>query len=430
MAVIKEMRENSLLYDISNKKYQLRHRGALEASAEKLKISVKLLDQKIHYIKRKFNESHKEVRKQKILKGRSGDGIDDLSESDEASSTEDCKKPWKWYKACDFLKSTMNVNKNMKDSAIKRKITNNKDSKTIKFDLKSFAYTEYKVPAKKSKCESSEEPSTSEKEKCLSLVPSSESFQLTPKVDDQNSNELPDPISQVPETASPEFVSIDANSDLYPIRLRSTSFPMTEERTKKDVAIQNRGLPMGDPLSPVAADIVMDLALKTITDRLDYPLVCLTKYVDDIFCLIPKDKVDATLEVFNGFHPSLQFTVEVEKDGGLPYLDTFIIRKCECGKAYIGKTEQRLERRMQQHKTSIHKEREETALVSHARENQHEFDFDGVEILDQSTHHNKLITLEMLHINIHRHSSVNKNSDTAELGTSYAAIIQTLKTRI
>ncbi|XP_055714386.1 uncharacterized protein LOC129808624 [Phlebotomus papatasi] len=238
MAVIKEMRENSLLYDISNKKYQLRHRGALEASAEKLKISVKLLDQKIHYIKRKFNESHKEVRKQKILKGRSGDGIDDLSESDEASSTEDCKKPWKWYKACDFLKSTMNVNKNMKDSAIKRKITNNKDSKTIKFDLKSFAYTEYKVPAKKSKCESSEEPSTSEKEKCLSLVPSSESFQLTPKVDDQNSNELPDPISQVPETASPEFVSIDANSDLYPIRLRSTSFPMTEERTKKDVAIQ------------------------------------------------------------------------------------------------------------------------------------------------------------------------------------------------
>uniref|UniRef100_A0A1B0DHJ8 Reverse transcriptase domain-containing protein n=1 Tax=Phlebotomus papatasi TaxID=29031 RepID=A0A1B0DHJ8_PHLPP len=86
------------------------------------------------------------------------------------------------------------------------------------------------------------------------------------------------------------------------------------------------GLPMGGPLSPIAADIIMDLALKTIVDSLDFPLVCLTKYADDIFCLIPKDRVEETLQVFNGFHPTLQFTVEVEVNGGLPYLDTFVLR--------------------------------------------------------------------------------------------------------
>lgn len=346
--------------------------------------------------------------------------------------------------------------------------------------------------------------------------------------------------------------------------------------------IQNQGLPMGGPLSPIAADLIMDSALKTITDRLDYPLICLTKYVDDIFCLIPRDKIETTLEIFNGFHPSLQFTVEVENNGGLPYLDTFVLRgattldsvwyqkptssprmlnyvskhplqlkvatavgfiqrvskltttnrenmrisiytqlrinnyppylinslmqrhlrantvnesipkptqediqyaaieyipcmsekirhllsrslpnvscsmkpsnsasryysklkdkipklkrsnvvykiDCECGKGYIGKTEQRLERRLQQHKTSLQKEKEETALVTHARAEQHVFDFDNTTILDHAEHHNKLITLEMIQIQIHRNNAVNKHSDTAELGTSYAAIIQTLQ---
>ncbi|GAB0099411.1 uncharacterized protein DMENIID0001_152670 [Sergentomyia squamirostris] len=87
---------------------------------------------------------------------------------------------------------------------------------------------------------------------------------------------------------------------------------------------QNNGLPMGAPLSPVAADVVMDFALNEITKKLDYSLHCLCKYVDDIFCLIPRDRVEETLEA--SFHPSLQFTVEIEVDAGLPYLDTFVRR--------------------------------------------------------------------------------------------------------
>ncbi|GAB0098075.1 hypothetical protein DMENIID0001_137690 [Sergentomyia squamirostris] len=56
-------------------------------------------------------------------------------------------------------------------------------------------------------------------------------------------------------------------------------------------------------------------------------VVGLTKYVDDIFCLTPREGVENVLSKFNSFHPNLQFTVEVEKNGGIAYLDTYVIRE-------------------------------------------------------------------------------------------------------
>uniref|UniRef100_A0A1B0D7A5 Helix-turn-helix domain-containing protein n=1 Tax=Phlebotomus papatasi TaxID=29031 RepID=A0A1B0D7A5_PHLPP len=71
----------------------------------------------------------------------------------------------------------------------------------------------------------------------------------------------------------------------------------------------------------------MDYAISKILEKVPVRVICLTKYVDDIFCLVPHDKVTDTLALFNEYHPKLQFTVEVEREGGLPYLDTFVIRK-------------------------------------------------------------------------------------------------------
>ncbi|XP_055715097.1 uncharacterized protein LOC129809288, partial [Phlebotomus papatasi] len=87
------------------------------------------------------------------------------------------------------------------------------------------------------------------------------------------------------------------------------------------------GMPMGGPLSPVIADLVMDHALTSILNTIPENVLCLTKYVDDIFCLIPHEKVNDTLNAFNGFHHKLQFTVETETDGGIAYLDTYVIRQ-------------------------------------------------------------------------------------------------------
>lgn len=54
--------------------------------------------------------------------------------------------------------------------------------------------------------------------------------------------------------------------------------------------------------------------------------LCL-KYVDDLLIVLPSRQVNRVKDVLNGIHPKLQFTVELETDGKLPYLDILIVRK-------------------------------------------------------------------------------------------------------
>jgi hypothetical protein len=51
------------------------------------------------------------------------------------------------------------------------------------------------------------------------------------------------------------------------------------------------------------------------------------KYVDDLLMIIPKEEVENTLTIFNGYNKNLKFTMELEDDGRLPYLDVELIRQ-------------------------------------------------------------------------------------------------------
>ena len=53
------------------------------------------------------------------------------------------------------------------------------------------------------------------------------------------------------------------------------------------------------------------------------------RYVDDTLCIVRKGEVDKLLDHQNSVRPSIQFIVEVEKDGSLPFLDTLIKRKSD-----------------------------------------------------------------------------------------------------
>ncbi|XP_071639780.1 uncharacterized protein [Temnothorax longispinosus] len=89
---------------------------------------------------------------------------------------------------------------------------------------------------------------------------------------------------------------------------------------------QTFGSPMGSPLSPIVADIVMqDLEVKALA-ILDFipPFYC--RYVDDIAMAVPSTSCTYTLEIFNSFHPRLQFTMEVSVDDRLNFLEVTIIR--------------------------------------------------------------------------------------------------------
>ena len=81
---------------------------------------------------------------------------------------------------------------------------------------------------------------------------------------------------------------------------------------------------MGSPVSPVVANIYMEmfeeLALRTAT----HPPRIWRRYVDDTFCVIKKMEVEGLLSHLNSLRPAITFTAEKEVDGKLLFLDTLL----------------------------------------------------------------------------------------------------------
>ncbi|XP_055910765.1 uncharacterized protein LOC129945130 [Eupeodes corollae] len=86
------------------------------------------------------------------------------------------------------------------------------------------------------------------------------------------------------------------------------------------------GMPMGNPLSPTIADLVMDHLLDECLTGCNAKPNFIVKYVDDIFAVMDKYKVADLLLILNGFHSKLQFTVENENNSSISFLDVKIHR--------------------------------------------------------------------------------------------------------
>ncbi|XP_014614262.1 PREDICTED: uncharacterized protein LOC106792377 [Polistes canadensis] len=89
---------------------------------------------------------------------------------------------------------------------------------------------------------------------------------------------------------------------------------------------QMDGSSMGNPASPVLANLVINYILRKIEGRLPFPVPFLKVYVDGVVTAIPKDEMDQTLKTFNNVNNKIQFTREVENNRTLPFLDMNIIR--------------------------------------------------------------------------------------------------------
>ena len=46
------------------------------------------------------------------------------------------------------------------------------------------------------------------------------------------------------------------------------------------------------------------------------------RYVDDTCCIMEKDEVEPSLNHLNSVRTTIKFTLELERDGSLPFLDT------------------------------------------------------------------------------------------------------------
>jgi len=94
---------------------------------------------------------------------------------------------------------------------------------------------------------------------------------------------------------------------------------------------QTDGVAMGSPLSPVTANFYLeDFEMKAVKKATHKP-ACWYRYVDDTFVIWPHGKGKQTdfLNHLNGIHNNIQFTMEIEDEGHLPFLDIDIYRKTD-----------------------------------------------------------------------------------------------------
>jgi hypothetical protein len=94
---------------------------------------------------------------------------------------------------------------------------------------------------------------------------------------------------------------------------------------------QTSGTSMGNPISPIIANIFMsrfgmDLASANLLPCIWY------RYVDDIFAVIKKTDVQNTLNMLNSQYNTIKFTVEEECDQKLPFLDICVRRESDAFK--------------------------------------------------------------------------------------------------
>ncbi|EFN64378.1 hypothetical protein EAG_07261, partial [Camponotus floridanus] len=77
---------------------------------------------------------------------------------------------------------------------------------------------------------------------------------------------------------------------------------------------QSHGTPMGSQLSPIIADIVMQDIESRALNTINFKLPLYFRFVDDIFTVVPAERIDDILNTFNSMNSRLQFTLEVENN--------------------------------------------------------------------------------------------------------------------
>jgi hypothetical protein len=88
------------------------------------------------------------------------------------------------------------------------------------------------------------------------------------------------------------------------------------------------GVAMGSPLGPLFANIFMDeFETKHMGKLTELGVQSWLRYVDDVFSTIHnKDCANKILTYINQQHPNIRFTIEMEKNKRIPFLDTVVTR--------------------------------------------------------------------------------------------------------
>jgi len=122
------------------------------------------------------------------------------------------------------------------------------------------------------------------------------------------------------KTKTKTKLSIDDISNLLDVCTDNTYFTFEGKIYK-----QTDGSPMGSSISGTIADIFLQKLEKSIITG-NTKIHLWTRYMDDVLAVIDSDASDEILQLLNSFHPNIQFTIEEEEQGKLPFLDVMIMR--------------------------------------------------------------------------------------------------------
>ena len=89
---------------------------------------------------------------------------------------------------------------------------------------------------------------------------------------------------------------------------------------------QTYGTAMGSPVSVTIANLVMEDVEERALGTTDIPLCFWKPYVDDTCMALLANRLQELVDHLNGVEPSIQFTVEMESEGKLPFLDVLLQR--------------------------------------------------------------------------------------------------------
>ena len=95
---------------------------------------------------------------------------------------------------------------------------------------------------------------------------------------------------------------------------------------------QKFGCAMGNPVSTVVANLVMEYVENCIfSSSNSRPIRYWKRFVDDVWVLLPKNKINDTSNKINSIESTIKFILENESGNSLPFLDVKVTTGfCNC----------------------------------------------------------------------------------------------------
>lgn len=117
-------------------------------------------------------------------------------------------------------------------------------------------------------------------------------------------------------------LTLPAFIEALELTLTSTYFQFKDTFYK-----QKFGCAMGSPISSVIAQLVMEDLEETVIEQNNLNLPFFKRYVDDCITAVLANNEQNILQCFNNFHNKLQFTLEIENNNSINFLDLTLIRE-------------------------------------------------------------------------------------------------------